>query len=90
MMKGKEKMTVNIKEEVKAIENKKSFRERTLMVNARIKQLCLMLDEARYIVEEIPEENSSEALKHAYKELGRAFTDTIAVEQAKLTEEVMK
>ena len=83
-------MTVNIKEEVKAMQNRRTFKERAYLVIGRLEKLCVMLDKVRDMVEDIPEENSNEALKNAYKELAKAFAICIDTEQTKLTEEVEK
>lgn len=64
------------------------FKESALARLDRIYSLVDGLDKLKATVEAIPEQNSSEGLKAAYKALAKAFTDVIKEEQAGLTEEV--
>lgn len=65
-----------------------TFKESALARIDRIYKLVDGLDRLRETVDSIPEQNSSEGLKAAYKALAKAFTDVIKEEQAGLTEEV--
>lgn len=77
---------MNVREYVK--KDELPFKESALARIDRIYKLVDGLDRLRETVEAIPEQNSSEGLRRAYKTLAKAFTDAIKEEQIGLTQEV--
>lgn len=79
-MKGENAMDVKKYMEVEQT----PFIEKAKATLDRIGYLVEMLDTARELINEIPEEDSAEGLKKAYKDLGKAFAICIDKEQNQL------